>query len=117
MSLRQTCSQRVTGRRLRYRRALQIVQDEEYLSAVDLDDIRRYENLYGYSKHLSRDKRQSYYYTTTTATTTTTTTTTTIISKLVIADLIHIHKIIKKYCKGDEIMLFKVIMVKFVPIY
>ena len=100
MSLRQTCSQRVTGRNLRYQRALQIVQSEEYLSAVDLDDIRRYENLYGNSRRLSRVKRSSActssscsHPTTTTAaaaiTTTTTTATTTIISELKI-DLINI---------------------------
>ena len=40
MSLRQTCKVRVSGRQMRYRRALQVIQDEEYLSAVDLDDIR-----------------------------------------------------------------------------
>ena len=38
---RQTCNAVVTGRRLRYARALQIIQNEEYLSALDLDDIRR----------------------------------------------------------------------------
>ena len=38
---RQTCTAVVTGRRLRYARALQIIQNEEYLSALDLDDIRR----------------------------------------------------------------------------
>ena len=42
MSRRQTCTQRVTGRRLRYQRALQIVQNGEYLNAIDLDDIKRY---------------------------------------------------------------------------
>ena len=36
-----TCDQTITGRRLTYGRALQIVQNEEYLSAVDLDIIRR----------------------------------------------------------------------------
>ena len=40
MSLRQTCKVRVSGRQMRYRRALQVIQDEEYLSAIDLDDIR-----------------------------------------------------------------------------
>ena len=45
MSFRQTCKVRVTGRNMRYQRALQIVQDEEYLSAIDLDDIRRYRRL------------------------------------------------------------------------
>lgn len=38
---RQTCNAVVTGRRLRYARAFQIIQNEEYLSALDLDDIRR----------------------------------------------------------------------------
>ena len=46
MSFRQTCKVRVTGRNMRYQRALQIVQDEEYLSAIDLDDIRRYRRVY-----------------------------------------------------------------------
>ena len=41
MSLRQTCKVRVSGRQMRYRRALQVIQEEEYLSAIDLDDIRR----------------------------------------------------------------------------
>ena len=41
MSLRQTCKVRVSGRRMRYQRALQVIQEEEYLSAVDLDDIRQ----------------------------------------------------------------------------
>ena len=41
MALRQTCKVRVSGRRMRYRRALQTIQDEEYLSAIDLDDIRQ----------------------------------------------------------------------------
>ena len=42
MSFRQTCKLRVSGRNMRYQRALQIVQDEEYLSVIDLDDIRHY---------------------------------------------------------------------------
>ena len=40
MLLRQTCKVRISGRQMRYRRALQVIQDEEYLSAIDLDDIR-----------------------------------------------------------------------------
>ena len=32
--LRQTCRVRVRGRRQRYRRALQVIQDEEYLDAL-----------------------------------------------------------------------------------
>ena len=40
MSLRQTCKVRISGRQMRYRRALQVIQEEEYLSAIDLDDIR-----------------------------------------------------------------------------
>ena len=31
---RQTCNQAIRGRRLRYRRALEIVQNEEYLAAA-----------------------------------------------------------------------------------
>ena len=62
MSFRQTCKVRVTGRNLRYQRALQIVQDEEYLSAIDLDDIRRYRRKFQikrrkWKKHV-RKKRQ-----------------------------------------------------------
>ncbi len=41
----QTCDQRITGRMLSYNRALEIVQDEEYLTAADLDIIRRQSNL------------------------------------------------------------------------
>ena len=37
----QTCDQTVTGRQLPYGRALQIVQEEQYLEEVDLDIIRR----------------------------------------------------------------------------
>ena len=40
MALRQTCKVLITGRQLRYRRALQVIQEEEYLSAIDLDDIK-----------------------------------------------------------------------------
>ena len=42
MALRQTCTVQVRARRIRYRRALQIAQNEEYLVGEDLDDIRRY---------------------------------------------------------------------------
>ena len=41
---RQTCTQIVTGRNLKYLRALQIVQNEEYMRATDLKNIIR--NLY-----------------------------------------------------------------------
>ena len=41
---RQTCTQIVTGRNLKYLRALQIVQNEEYMRATDLKKIIR--NLY-----------------------------------------------------------------------
>ena len=34
MSLRQTCNVRIRGRRQRYRRALQTIQNEEYLSVI-----------------------------------------------------------------------------------
>ncbi len=37
----QTCDQTITGRNLGYNRALEIIQNEEYLSAADLDIIRR----------------------------------------------------------------------------
>ena len=40
----QTCDQSITGRMLSYNRALEIVQDEEYLTAADLDIIRRQSN-------------------------------------------------------------------------
>ena len=42
MALRQTCTVQVRARRIRYRRALQIAQNEEYLVGEDLRDIRRY---------------------------------------------------------------------------
>ena len=42
MSFQQTCKVRATGRNMCYQRALQIVQDEEYLSAIDLDDMGLY---------------------------------------------------------------------------
>lgn len=35
-----SCEQTITGRRLNYRRALEIVQNEEYLSAADRSVIR-----------------------------------------------------------------------------
>ena len=35
------CDQLITGRNLLYARALEIIQNEEYLSAADLDIIRR----------------------------------------------------------------------------
>ena len=38
---RQTCTQIITGRNLNYRRALKVVQNEEYLSAIDLSDVKR----------------------------------------------------------------------------
>jgi len=43
--LLRTCDQYVTGRDLTYERALQIVQNEEYLVAVDADLIRRRSDL------------------------------------------------------------------------
>ena len=36
-----TCNQVISGRNLRYGRVLEIVQNEEYLDAADLDQIRR----------------------------------------------------------------------------
>lgn len=39
--LLRTCEQTITGRDLTYQRALEIVQSEEYLVAVDADLIRR----------------------------------------------------------------------------
>ena len=39
--LLRTCDQYITGRDLTYERALEIVQNEEYLVAVDADLIRR----------------------------------------------------------------------------
>lgn len=38
---RQSCNQVISGRNLRYRRALQIVQNEAYLNAADLSILRR----------------------------------------------------------------------------
>ena len=64
MSFRQTCKVRVTGRNMRYQRALQIVQDEEYLSAIDLDDIRRYRRKFQIKrrklkKHVRKKRQES----------------------------------------------------------
>ena len=36
----QTCDQAITFRNFNYARALEVVQDEEYLDDVDFDDIR-----------------------------------------------------------------------------
>ena len=58
----QTCYVRVTGRRLRYQRALQIIQDEEYLSAIDFDNLRRRNDYQGYLQYLNRVKRQEVVY-------------------------------------------------------
>jgi len=41
----QTCDQIITGRQFGYDRALEIVQDEQYLEDVDFDEIRRYDIL------------------------------------------------------------------------
>ena len=38
---RQTCTQIITGRNLKYRRALKVIQNEEYLMVTDLEIIRR----------------------------------------------------------------------------
>ena len=67
MSFRQTCKVRVTGRNMRYQRALQIVQDEEYLSAIDLDDIRRYRRKFQikrrkWKKHVRKKRQESCKY-------------------------------------------------------
>merc|ERR1712156_1047550 len=43
--LLRTCDQYITGRDLTYERALEIVQNEEYLVAVDADLIRRRSDL------------------------------------------------------------------------
>merc|ERR1712223_250 len=37
----QTCDQTITGRNFEYDRALEIIEEEEYLEDVDFDDIRR----------------------------------------------------------------------------
>ena len=77
---RQTCTQTITGRNLKYLRALEILQNEEYLQASGLDDI--IDNLYnglmrnfhvqlgelsdeesgeeGVQKHKRRRKRSTY---------------------------------------------------------
>ena len=44
-TFRQTCTQRVTARRVRYARAVQIAQTGEYLNAADLSEIKRYYNV------------------------------------------------------------------------
>ena len=36
----QTCDQTITGRNFNYARALEIIQEEEYLEESDFDDIR-----------------------------------------------------------------------------
>jgi len=41
----QTCDQVITGRQFQYDRALQIIQEEEYLEDTDIDDIKRYDFL------------------------------------------------------------------------
>ena len=46
----QTCDQTISGRQMLYERALEVVQEEEYLDAADLDIIRR---------HKIRVKRQT----------------------------------------------------------
>ena len=56
-TFRQTCTQRVTGRRFRYRRALQIVNRNEYLSATDLGDIKRQGQSSAYIDSKDRVKR------------------------------------------------------------
>lgn len=38
---KQTCKQTISGRNLRYRKALDLIQSEEYLSAADKDSILR----------------------------------------------------------------------------
>ena len=38
----QTCDQTITGRNLKYKQALDIVQSEEYLMATDFDEIYKY---------------------------------------------------------------------------
>lgn len=46
--LLRSCDQTITGRFLSYERALQIVQNEEYLSAADIDVIKRSDQAYDY---------------------------------------------------------------------
>jgi hypothetical protein len=36
----QTCDQLITGRNLEYNRALEIIQNEEYLDGSDFDEIK-----------------------------------------------------------------------------
>ena len=58
-----TCDQTITGRNLPYRRALEIVQNEEYLDEADLDLIRRRRRRYRRAEPLGRrvhrQKRQT----------------------------------------------------------
>eukprot|EP00095_Tigriopus_kingsejongensis_P000441 snap_masked-scaffold492_size156171-processed-gene-0.5 protein:Tk00441 transcript:snap_masked-scaffold492_size156171-processed-gene-0.5-mRNA-1 annotation:"multispecies: ribonuclease iii" len=64
--LEQVCDQFVTGRYLTYARALEIIQQEEYLSETDLDVLRRFRRKRSHdspsrkrnSAVLSREKRQ-----------------------------------------------------------
>ena len=44
MAFSQSCDQTISGRNLQYSRALEIVQNEEYLSEADLDIIKRRRN-------------------------------------------------------------------------
>merc|ERR1711971_1193453 len=47
----QTCDQTITGRNLKYKQALEIVQSEEYLTATDFDEIykiKRWGKFQGY---------------------------------------------------------------------
>ena len=57
-----TCNQLISGRNLRYGRVLEIVQNEEYLDAADLDQIRRraLSSIPNYQfQHRTRVKRQT----------------------------------------------------------
>ena len=47
---------------LKYQRALQIIQDEEYLSAIDFENLRRRNDYQGYLQYLNRVKRQEVVY-------------------------------------------------------
>ena len=40
MSQCRTCDQQITGRNLEYNRALEIIQNEEYLDDSDFDEIK-----------------------------------------------------------------------------
>ena len=57
---KQTCDQVVTGRNLKYQRALNIVQNEEYLSATDSGILRR--NEYGQNEYENILEHPSFYY-------------------------------------------------------